>query len=206
MCVGYCKSFHDSCVYFREFPDGSFIYLILYIDDILIAAAMAQIYHLTAQLKGEFEMIDLWATKKILGMEIHRDRKASKLYLSQKKYVEKVFEPLWDEKCQTSEYSSCYLFQTFNYIIITSDEEMNYMAHVPYSLAVSSIMYAMVCTHADISHAVSVVSSYMSCPGKGHWETVKWISRYLKGNYGACLKFGRSNIGMCWFRLCWRSW
>jgi len=35
-------------------------------------------------------MKDLGAAKKILGIEIHRDRKARKLYLSQKKYHEKV--------------------------------------------------------------------------------------------------------------------
>ena len=35
-------------------------------------------------------MKDLGATKKILGMEILRDRKVGKLYLSQKGYIEKI--------------------------------------------------------------------------------------------------------------------
>ncbi|NAW23498.1 hypothetical protein FGF82_23470, partial [Salmonella sp. gx-f9] len=35
-------------------------------------------------------MKDLGPTKKILGMEILRDRNTSKLYLSQKGYIEKV--------------------------------------------------------------------------------------------------------------------
>ena len=39
------------------------------------------------QLSGEFEMKDLGAAEKILGMEIHRDRQASKLFLSQKNYI-----------------------------------------------------------------------------------------------------------------------
>ncbi|KAL6321549.1 hypothetical protein AAG906_021744 [Vitis piasezkii] len=46
----------------------------------------------TTFLHGEFEMKDLGAMKKILGMEIHRDRKVWKLYLSWKKYIEKVLE------------------------------------------------------------------------------------------------------------------
>ena len=37
-------------------------------------------------------MKDLGAAKKILGMEIHKNREARKLYLSQKKYIEKVLE------------------------------------------------------------------------------------------------------------------
>jgi len=42
------------------------------------------------------------------------------------------------------------------------------MSHVPYASAVGSIMYAMVCTHPDISQAVSVVSKYIGNPGKMH--------------------------------------
>ncbi|KAF3676317.1 putative LRR receptor-like serine/threonine-protein kinase MRH1-like [Capsicum annuum] len=43
-----------------------------------------------ANLSKKFEMKDLGATKKILGMEIMRDREKCKLYLSQKRYIEKV--------------------------------------------------------------------------------------------------------------------
>ncbi|KAK3032119.1 hypothetical protein RJ639_037423 [Escallonia herrerae] len=43
-------------------------------------------------LSKEFNMKDLGSTKKILGMEIHRDRKAGKLCVAQKSYVEKVLE------------------------------------------------------------------------------------------------------------------
>ena len=46
---------------------------------------------LKSKLSKEFEMKDLGAAKKILGMEIHSYRKAGKLYLSQSQYLEKVF-------------------------------------------------------------------------------------------------------------------
>ena len=61
----------------------------------------------------------------------------------------------------------------------TTDEEREYMAKVPYANVVGSLMYAMVCTIPDISQAVSVVSRYMHDPGKGHWQAVRWILRYL---------------------------
>jgi len=35
---GYSKSKYDSCVYHRKFNNGSFVYLLLYADNILIAA------------------------------------------------------------------------------------------------------------------------------------------------------------------------
>jgi ATP-binding cassette subfamily B (MDR/TAP) protein 1 len=55
-------------------------------------------------------------------------------------------------------------------------------------------MYAMVCTRLDISHAVGVVSRYMSNPGKQHWEVVKWILRYLRGTTEKCLTFRKDEL------------
>ncbi len=37
---------------------------------------------------------DLVAAKKIIGMEIRRDREAKKLWLSQKNYIKKMFEKI----------------------------------------------------------------------------------------------------------------
>ena len=57
----------------------------------LIAAKdKEEIQRAKTQLSTKFEMKDLGAVKKILGMEIHRDRQAGELYLSQKGYIEKV--------------------------------------------------------------------------------------------------------------------
>ncbi|CAA0815215.1 Uncharacterized mitochondrial protein AtMg00810 [Striga hermonthica] len=67
------------------------------------------------------------------------------------------------------------------------------MAGVPYSSAVGSLMYAMVCTRPDIAHAVGIVSRYLSNPGKDHWEAVKWILRYLKGSANKSLSFDKGN-------------
>ena len=47
------------------------------------------------------------------------------------------------------------------------------MSHVPYACIVGRVMYTMVCTHLDISHAVSVVSIFMGNPGKAHWQALK---------------------------------
>jgi hypothetical protein len=76
------RSQYVSCVYIK-FVNGSPIYLLLYVDDMLIAnKSKEEITTLKAQLSSEFEMKDLGAAKKILGMEITRDRKSCLLFLS----------------------------------------------------------------------------------------------------------------------------
>ena len=61
----------------------------------LIAARnKIHIQKLKAQLKKELDMKDLGEAKKILRMEITRDRCSSRLWLSQESYVLKVLERL----------------------------------------------------------------------------------------------------------------
>ena len=67
------------------------------------------------------------------------------------------------------------------------------MSKVPYSSAIGSLMYAMVCTRPDIAHAMGVVSRYMNDPGKEHWMVVKWIIRELRGTTSHALCFGGSS-------------
>ncbi|PKI67513.1 hypothetical protein CRG98_012097 [Punica granatum] len=72
----------------------------------------------------------------------------------------------------------------------TSEKEKEEMKKVPYSSAVGSLMYVMVCTMPDIAHSIGAVSRFLSNPGKEHWNAVKWILRYLRGTSKVCLHFG----------------
>ncbi|KAG8486650.1 hypothetical protein CXB51_020037 [Gossypium anomalum] len=163
--------------------DGSFVYLLLYVDDMLIAAKdKGEIRKVKAQLSEEFEMKDLGPAKKILGMEILRDRKTSKLF--NMRSAKPVSTPLAAH------------FRLSSALSPQSDDEIKYMSHVPYSSAVGSLMYAMVCSRPDLSYAVSAVSRYMANPGKEHWKAVQWILRYLRGTTDVCLQFGRTEDGV----------
>ena len=71
--------------------------------------------------------------------------------------------------------------------------EIDYMSKVPYSSAIGSLLYAMVCTRLDIAHVVGVVSRYIKDLGKEHWMAVKWILKYLRGTTSHALCFGGSS-------------
>ncbi|KAL6321033.1 hypothetical protein AAG906_012015 [Vitis piasezkii] len=108
--------------------DSSFIFLLLYVDDMLIVVkSMVEVNKLKSLLSKEFDMKDLGATKKIIGMEIHRDRALGRLWLSQHNYVKRMLE-------------------RFN---------MDNAKPVPYASAVGCLMYAMVCTRLVLAHAIN---------------------------------------------------
>ena len=67
-----------------------------------------------------------------------------------------------------------------NEMCLKTHEEEDKMSKVPYASAVGSLMYAMVCTRLDISHAMRFVNRFMSHPRIEHWNEVKWILRYLR--------------------------
>ena len=84
---------YDCYVYSHTFDDDHIIILMLHVADMLIACRdMSKIKEHKRMLSREFDMEELGAAKKILGMEIKRDRKNSKLCLSQGKYISKIFE------------------------------------------------------------------------------------------------------------------
>ena len=137
------RSNYDSCVYIK-FVNGSPIYLLLYVDDMLIAAKRnEQIAGLKKLLNNEFEMKDLGAAKKILTMEIIRDRKSTLLFLSQQNYINKILDHfnMKDAKPVSTPIAPYFKLSAKQYR--STDEDIEYMSKVPYSSAVGSLMYAM---------------------------------------------------------------
>lgn len=91
--IGYQRSQFDSCVYMNGKRGRNQILLLLYVDDILLAGKeLKEINILKRQLKGEFEMKDMGNARKILGIDILRNRLSGKLILSQSKYIQKILE------------------------------------------------------------------------------------------------------------------
>ena len=168
MSHGFKMSEFNSCVYIK-FVDESPIYLLLYVDDILIAVkSKKKITTLKKLLSSEFEMKDLGAAKKILGMEITRDINSSLLFLSQQSYIKKVLHRFNMHDAKSISTSIAPHFKLSALQCASTDEDFEYMSRVLYSSVVGSLMYAMVCSRPDLSYAMSLVSRYMANPGKEH--------------------------------------
>jgi ATP-binding cassette subfamily B (MDR/TAP) protein 1 len=160
--------------------------MLLYVDDILIAGkSKSTIAETKAMLKSEFEMKDLSAAKRLLGMDIRRDKSKGKLWLSQSQYIEKVLHRFHMSQAKPISTPLATHFKLSTSSGSLDVEEESYMSRVPYACTVGSLMYAMVCTRPDIAHAVSVVSCFMSKLDKEHWKAVQWILMYLRARkYG----------------------
>ena len=195
MSLGYSRLCSDPCAYYKRFDDGEFIVLLLYVDDMLVAGPNNdRIEVLKAQLAREFEMKDLGAANKILGMQIYRDRNSRKIWLSQQNYLKKILHRFNMQDCTPMCTPLPINFKLSSSMSPSSEEERIEMSRVPYASAVGSLMFAMVCTRPDIAQAVGAVSRYMANPGKEHWRAVKRILKYVKGTSNAALCYGGSDF------------
>lgn len=84
---GFTKSAFDNCVYRKACSASVFVLILLYVDDILLASSSKiEILKVKTALGNEFKMKDLGMAKKILGMQLTRDR-SSKLSSYLKKSI-----------------------------------------------------------------------------------------------------------------------
>jgi hypothetical protein len=89
---GFKENIKDNYVYIK-FKNEKYIFLILYVDDILLASSDVSLLLETKKfLSSKFDMKDLGETSFVLGIEIHRDRNKWVLGLSQNTYIEKVLK------------------------------------------------------------------------------------------------------------------
>ena len=166
--------------------------MLLYVDDILIAAKNAtEIQNIKFLLSKEFEMKDLGAASKILSMEILKDRGAHTISLSQKGYIETILSRFNMKDSTPVSTPLAAHFKLSSCLCPSTKADKAFMSKFPYTSAVGSLMYAMICTHLDLSHAVSVVSRYMANPGKEHWKAVQWIfDIFVEQRRNACILEG----------------
>ena len=117
---------------------------------------------------------------------------AGKLWLSLERYIERMLEMFNMKNPKKVSTPLGGHFKLSKRLSPSTEKEKGEMSVIPYSLTIGSLMYAMVCTHPDISHAGRFVSIFLANPGKAHREAMKWIFRYLRGTLKVCLSFGGS--------------
>lgn len=142
---------YDSCIYYKQINDSK-IYLLLYVDDMLISCKEKK--HLNTVkgiLKSEFGIKDLGHARKILGIEISKDRENKLLYLSQESYISKVLKRFVMDHLKTI---STPIGQQFKLSITQAleyAEEKEFMHKIPYASMIGSIMYAIVCSRPNLT-------------------------------------------------------
>jgi len=171
----------DHYVYVKKTTEG-IMFLTLYVDDMLLAGNNIEMIQTTQKwLLSIFEMKVMGKARYVLSVEISRNRSNKLLGLIQEAYINKILE------CFRMHYSKPMDTPVEKGLTLSLDQcpktykEKERMSNVPYTSAIGSLMYVMLCTRPDICYAIGLVSRYQSNLGPAHWQAVKRIFRYLRG-------------------------
>ena len=91
--IGFQKLNAKTCLYIFRGETGEVCFLVVYIDDLLLAASTKKFMQtVKAKLQGAFKMCNLGPASFILGLEIVQDRANHTITLSQVQHINKVLE------------------------------------------------------------------------------------------------------------------
>ncbi len=175
--IGFSRSTADECVYIKKAHDSTLI-ITIYVDDLgLFVTSKSEMAELKKELKDNFTMTDLGEMKKILGIQVIRDRKAGTLKIMQGAYIDKILARFNIIMAKANPVSTPLPKNIKLDDIQAQTEDLS----MPYAKAIGSLMYVAIQTRPDIAFAVQHLSQYTLHPAQAHWATVKCILRYLKG-------------------------
>ncbi|GBO02302.1 Copia protein [Araneus ventricosus] len=165
------------------------IFIVLYVDDLLIAGSDDSEVGVVIQLlRNEFEMSKAEVANEFLGISYEYSQ--NKLSLGQKAYVEKVLNKFRMADCKP-----------FGTPLVPKSTSLDFANserfHGPYRELVGSLLYLSMTTRPDILYSVNCLSQIQEQPTNSAWAGLKRILRYLKGTSELQLlfcKFDSDNI------------
>ena len=183
--IGFTASDADPGLFTCAHSSGQ-IYLLVYVDDLLIAAhSLDGITYVKSKVKAAFATHDLGEVTSFLGMTITRDHANGTIKLAQSNMVVELVNKygLTDAKPKSVPLSP-------SIQLIKSGGEPLDTTEYPYSTLIGSLLYLSVCTRPDIAQSVGALAKYMANPTTAHWSAAKGVLRYLKGTANFGITFG----------------
>ena len=188
--MGMTVSHADESLYiFKSTQDGVITYVLVYVDDLLLAGSRHVIRHITEQLQKQLQIEDKGPAKHFLGMEIIRDREAGTLWLGQRENAKQLLEQfgMAQAKGRKTPMDAKVTLEKFEG---TADPQVL----STYQSLIGSLMYLANCTRPDLAQPVGVLARFMSNPSAEHLTYAKQVLRYLAGTVDLGIMFQRDAV------------
>ncbi|KAL2886815.1 Retrovirus-related Pol polyprotein from transposon TNT 1-94 [Ceratocystis lukuohia] len=188
--LGLIPSTEDECI--MADPNGG-IMVLIYVDDIAIAGPdESKIRKFIEALSRTIDIKDMGELTSFLGMEVSRDKKNRKLWLTQTGYIQKMAEEFDMAACRARPISAP--ISSWETLEPRRPEEKGADKGLYQSL-IGTLMYPSVMTRPDIAFATSSLSQHITDPAERHLEAAKRVARYLRDTASLGIEFDSSRRG-----------
>jgi len=175
--IGFKQSTSDPNLYILSIANGGNLFLLLYVDDLLITCRYRdQVNRIKKLLSDNYRMTDLGPARQFLCIQIDRQL-SGEIRLSQERFVKTILQQFQMEDCNgvaTPMESGIVLQRAQNPNIQDPADQQLYQS------LVGSLMYLMMATRPDLAYTVSTLSEFNSAPTDEHIFAAKRVLRYLK--------------------------
>jgi hypothetical protein len=183
--LGFVSSKADTSL-FTFSRDGVQVYMLVYVDDIVIAGSTpGAVNSLVRALSASFPIKDLGALEYFLGLEASYN--SGGMTVTQRKYALDLLHRVSMENCRPTSTP----LNVTEHLSRASGTPLGVEDSHRYRSVVGGLQY-LTLTRPDISFAVNKVCQFLSQPTDVHWESVKRILRYVKGTLNTGLLFRKS--------------
>uniref|UniRef100_A0A5S6QQI6 Reverse transcriptase Ty1/copia-type domain-containing protein n=1 Tax=Trichuris muris TaxID=70415 RepID=A0A5S6QQI6_TRIMR len=174
--LGFDRANADLCLYTRRESTGGTTYVLLYVDDLLVAGETEEITrNIGAKLNMHFVTKDLGEVSSYLGMQIERQEDGAFL-LHQHSKIEQLLK-----KVGMSEAKPMGTPIETGYLSTMNEFSVPLPNNVQYRQVIGSLLYIATVSRPDIALAVGLLCRRTESPTEYDWKCVKHVLRCLAG-------------------------
>jgi histone deacetylase 1/2 len=177
--LGFHASKADTSLFFYN-KGGITIYILVYVDDIIVASSSDKAtIALLQDLKEDFALKDLGELHYFLGIKVKRVNNG--IVLTQEKYASDLLKRVGMSDCKSvsTPLSTSEKLSLYEGILLDPEDATRYRS------IVRALQY-LTLTRPDIAFSVNKVCQFLHAPTTAHWAAVKRILRYIK----QCIRLG----------------
>ena len=189
----FVQSTEDHCLFRCDGTNGSQLFLLVWVDDILYFSNNDKMLHdFKAKLSDAFSIDDRGKMTWFLGCNVEQSR--GRISLSQRSYIKDIVPKSHMSDCKpVSTPAIPHTKQSKSDCPIEgSEKSLDICEQKQYRSLVGNLMYLSVVSRPDICFAVYNLAQFVSNPGKAHWCALKHLLRFLKGTESLSLVYNRS--------------
>ena len=184
MC-GFEQSASDPCLFVVKMKNGRKFFLLVYVDDIIIAGnTKKDCQSVVRKLQEQLELSTMEEAHFFLGINIERDRKLKTLYISQSAYIDKILKRFRLEGSSSNVPMRCDV-----HLSECEAEDRNSKKY-PFRELIGCLMYLACVTRPDIMFAVQKLARYFTTYGRDHWNAAQVLGKYISSTKSLVLRYG----------------
>jgi histone deacetylase 1/2 len=186
---GFKVSSADPGMYVLSDPVDGQLYLLVYVDDILLASrSLSLITKVKRFVLDTFDGRDLGDAVSYLGITITRDDDGIKI--GNRRMVADLAAQYGMADCNPRS------LPMSTGIDFTASSPLLDLSVYPYRQLLGSLMHLCVTVRPDLAHSVGVLARHMANPTLVHWNAAKGVLRYVIGNPDAGIRYKKGSIGI----------